>query len=93
MHDVDELTEFRNLLNKRSSRFGAEKRYLTGVEIALAAAIAAAAIAKSRDEKELALSQAELAAKQLRELMDDAVGADGELIGKKDYDPQWNARV
>lgn len=67
--DIEDLKELRALLDK-SSKFG-EKRYLTGVEIALAAAIAAVAVAKTRNEKELAQSQVELATKQLRELIDD----------------------
>lgn len=66
----DDLAELRALLD-RTSKFSGEKRYLTGVEIALAAAIAAVAVAKTRSEKEIAISQAELAAKQLQELMED----------------------
>ena len=68
----DDLTELRSLLDRTSKLGGGEKRYLTGVEIALAAAIAAVAVAKTRGEKDLAISQAELAAKQLRELIDDS---------------------
>lgn len=85
----DELAEFRALLKARSAARGTEKRYLTGVEIALAAAIAAAAIAKSREEKEHALSQAEIAAKQLRELMDD----DMELATPDDETSNANGRL
>ena len=62
------------------------KRYLTGIEIALAAAIAASAIAKSRADQDAVNN---LAAEQLKDLLDD--GEPGKEADSKDADDSTQA--
>ena len=66
-----QLTELIKLQNNMQ---GNNKRYLTGVEIAIAAAIASVAIAKKRPDQLTYLSDGELAANDMKNLLSDADG-------------------